>query len=186
MDMTRDKHKAVLVDPIKRGIVRQCVLKLGTDQVLKEKVNHSDLAAALAVGILRLEDEDNASTSLSILDSPKGRAKIRDMILSSSQSAVKFFSKRCPCKCLEKLAKEVKTQAKVGQCIHCDNEKECSALFLCGNCLIHQDCSKKCQRDAWAEHKPICKQLCKRFNRHDKKQDEKKCEGWNAARECGF
>ena len=38
-------------------------------------------------------------------------------------------------------------------CICCGSEK---ALFQCSQCKVAKFCSKKCQRDCWDEHKPIC------------------------------
>ena len=178
----------------------------GIEQVLKNQQKNFDFAAALAVGILRLDDENNSS-AWSILDSQKGRGKIRDMVLSSSQATIKFFSKRASCSCLDEMAARVKKEARMGTCIHCDKQSECKSMYLCGNCKIHQyvstiivfgyhlwtndsfdpsllldnisQCCKKCQKEAWPEHKPICAKLCKRFNKNEPKEDKKETTSWN-------
>ena len=159
MDVTRVQNTAVWQDTNLRDIVKACFVSMATDQVLKKQQKHFDFAgkrsvssccsallllkpqhpfiptAALAVGVLRLDDEETTST-WSILDCPKGRNKIRDMVLSSSQSTTKFFAKLTPCNCLNDMAKEVKAQAKMGQCIHCDETKERREMFLCGRFLV--------------------------------------------------
>jgi hypothetical protein len=99
--------------------------------VLCFHISTFSFTAALAVGVLRLDDEETTST-WSILDCPKGRNKIRDMVLSSSQSTIKFFAKLTSCNCLNDMVQEVKAQAKMGQCIHCDETKERREMFLCG------------------------------------------------------
>ena len=109
----------------------------GIDQCLKKEQKHSDLAAALAVGVMRLDDESN-DKKWSVLDTVKGRSKVRDMVLSSSQEAPKFFSKRCACKCLDAMVAQNKTSRKMATCIQCDEERERNTMFLCGGCRIHQ------------------------------------------------
>jgi len=147
----------------KSTVIKSCFVQMGTDMVLKQQPNYFDFAAAFGVGILRLEDEDHDASACSILDCQKGRGKIRDMVLSSSQTTIRFFSKRTPCSCLDEMMSQVKGQVKMGVCIHCDKERECRKMYLCGACRVHQYCSKECQKQAWAEHKPECKHLCNRF-----------------------
>ena len=166
LNVTKMKHPNVWADQENRDNAKKCLISLGTDQVLKNEQKNFDFAAAIAVSVFRLDDEDNWEDGRrSFLEGMKGQVKVRDMVLSSQQSTTKFFGKRAPCQCLDDMVASIKAQAKVGTCINCEKENDRRNMFLCGNCRIHQYCSKKCQEEAWEDHKPICKQLCKRFNK---------------------
>ena len=52
-----------------------------------------------------------------------------------------------------------------GRCSHCDEVQ--GKLRACSGCLTHYYCSKDCQRAAWKQHKPLCRELHDRLERAD-------------------
>ena len=47
-------------------------------------------------------------------------------------------------------------------CWYCNSSQEKTSV--CSACKIARYCKKKCQQDAWVEHKPVCAQYCRMFN----------------------
>jgi len=88
---------------------------------------------------------------------PKETMKISDILNGCKRTAIRFFSKRIPCSCLDDLYAEAReTLTKMGACFHCDQIKEHSALMDCSRCKGVQYCSKECQLADWPIHKENC------------------------------
>ncbi len=74
---------------------------------------------------------------------------------------VSFFKKRIPCKCLDKICKEVKSIVKMGLCMnrYCPlpgRKVEASKLMHCEQCQTIKYCSIECQKQDWPSHKEVC------------------------------
>mmetsp|Transcript_18440 Transcript_18440/g.44399 ORF Transcript_18440/g.44399 Transcript_18440/m.44399 type:complete len:236 (+) Transcript_18440:225-932(+) len=88
---------------------------------------------------------------------PKETMKFSDILNGCKRTAIRFFSKRIPCSCLDDLYAEAReTLTKMGACFHCDQIKEHSALMDCSRCKGVQYCSKECQLADWPIHKENC------------------------------
>ena len=73
------------------------------------------------------------------------------------RDTVKFVVKRLPCACLKKLHSAVRKKvAKVGTCFGCKKQFPRSQLHVCTGCMIHEYCSRECQRATWPNHKQYC------------------------------
>jgi len=88
---------------------------------------------------------------------PKETMKVNDILSGCKRTAIRFFSKRISCSCLDDLYSEAKeTLNKMGACRHCNQMKEHSALMECSRCEGAQYCSKECQVVDWPRHKEYC------------------------------
>jgi len=99
----------------------------------------------------------------------KEMLKVNDILFGCKRTAIRFFSKRIPCSCLDDLYSEAKeTLTKMGGCRNCGQVKEHSALMECSRCKSVQYCSKECQLTHWPSHKEVCDSR----RRYEKEQKE--------------
>jgi len=84
---------------------------------------------------------------------------MRNLAEGNKRDTVSFFAKRIPCKCLKAMYRQIKSEPKLGLCIHCEERKERRELMVCSLCRKPQYCSVKCQHEHWPKHKVYCETL---------------------------
>lgn len=98
-----------------------------------------------------------------------------ELQFSDLHTLVKFFRKRIPCKCLDKIYKRVKSMTRMGMC----SNNECflsgkkvaqSEMFYCDRCREACYCSAACQTVHWPRHKELCKIFAREKVEFDAKQ----------------
>ena len=151
-----NRFKEVFEEEATRKELMPLLLCAGTTMLLKEDVNLSAMASAVALATVSCEHgfyEDDVLAS-------KDRNVYRDLMQGvPAFDSIKFFTKRIPCNCLKDLYSRAKSQPKLIQCHHCKKHKERRSLFLCGRCKIAHYCSKECQRTDYLQHESLCKTL---------------------------
>ena len=55
-----------------------------------------------------------------------------------------------------------------GVCWYCNSSE--AKTSVCSGCKIARYCTKRCQHEAWAEHKLVCEQYCRMFSNPPFKQ----------------
>jgi len=131
---------------------------MGTNDILRDKIDRrmgTDNACILACSVLILENyaETNDVNASLYLAYPKKR----DIDDGGEREALRFFSKRISCTCLDSLYAQAKSeQRKVGRCYGCEMTFKRSTFEVCNGCRICQYCSKDCQRQHWSLHKGDC------------------------------
>lgn len=124
----------------------------------KDSHSHHE-ASIMAVCLLWLEhydplqgfDEDNFG--------PSGDQKYLtsvDIWHGCQRSIVKFFKRRVPCSCLDKMRAAATSIPKTGLCDDCEERKERRELSFCTCCKRRQYCSQECQVKDWQDHKALC------------------------------
>ena len=151
------KHPEAWNDAEYRQMTIDILLSVGTNTILHGTRPDNKYQTARGIGeaalLLECYDSDFVGAhSVAImkehLSLPRGCGE-RDVL--------KFFSKRLPCSCLKEKHKEArKTLSKFGQCMHCQQEKERSALMTCGRCKVPLYCSRECQVANVPAHKKAC------------------------------
>ncbi|KAJ6606921.1 hypothetical protein B0H10DRAFT_2073861 [Mycena sp. CBHHK59/15] len=112
------------------------------------------------LSVLRAVDRELKDIDSDVVDSTVMNTWLRDdwlalMQVKSMRSAV------------AKLPKEVKASARVPcESTACSKYGSKKELMRCTGCLYVYYCSKKCQKDAWPNHRAICK-LKNDHNKHD-------------------
>ena len=93
----------------------------------------------------------------------RNHGKIEELLSETcdEHTIVSFFKKRIPCKCLDKIRKEVKSIVKMSICNNTDcplpdRKAERSKLLECQRCRAVFYCSIECQKAAWRTHKGYC------------------------------
>jgi len=76
--------------------------------------------------------------------------------IRSARDALKFYSKRIDCSCLNEKYARTKGWKKTGECYNCLEHLERKKLMVCSRCRVNQYCSDKCHREAWPIHKKYC------------------------------
>lgn len=151
-----NRFKEVFDEEATRKELMPLLLRAGTNMLLKEDVNLSAMASAVALATVSCEHgfyEDDVLAS-------KNRNVYRDLMQGvPAYDSIKFFTKRIPCNCLKDLYSRAKSQPKLIQCHCCKKHKERRSLFLCGRCKIAHYCSKECQRTDYLQHESLCKKL---------------------------
>ena len=79
--------------------------------------------------------------------------------VSTNQGLISHVAKRIPCKCLDELYKEAKSQSKLAHCEGCRQDHLLSDMLMCGGCKLELYCSEECKNKDWKFHKSICKAL---------------------------
>jgi len=152
------KHPAVFNNNDERKTVTSNMLAMGTNDLLREKNDRkigTDNANVLACSILILEHyaETNDINASLYLAYPKKR----DIDDGGEREALRFFSKRISCTCLDIMYAQAKSkQRKVGRCYGCEKTFKRSTLEVCSGCRICQYCREDCQRQHWPIHKGDC------------------------------
>lgn len=112
---------------------------------------HYEMAATISTVLLK--------TELLEADTSDFTVKMRNLAEGTERDTVSFFAKRIPCKCLKAMYRQIKSEPKLGLCIHCEERKERCELMVCSLCMKPQYCSVKCQHEHWPKHKVYCETL---------------------------
>ena len=112
---------------------------------------HYEMAATISIVLLKIE--------LLEADTSDFTVKMRNLAEGNKRDTVSFFAKRIPCKCLKAMYRQIKSEPKLGLCIHCEERKERRELMVCSLCRKPPDCSVKCQHEHWPKHKVYCETL---------------------------
>jgi len=112
---------------------------------------HYEMAATISIVLLKIE--------LLEADTSDFTVKMRNLAEGNKRDTVSFFAKRIPCKCLKAMYRQIKSEPKLGLCIHCEERKERRELMVCSLCRKPQYCSVKCQHEHWPKHKVYCETL---------------------------
>ena len=93
----------------------------------------------------------------------RNHGKIEELLSETcdEHTIVSFFKTRIPCKCLDKIRKEVKSIVKMGICNNTDctlpdRKAERSKLLECQQCRAVYYRSSECQKADWSTHKKYC------------------------------
>ena len=174
LDLTNSSfqaHKHVWNDENYKQHAINILLRIGTNLLIHANSENKNLGAALSLtrSIIILEQHDGTDSLEVVYNSRAAAAKMRDLSARNSSSrrdALKFYSKRIPCSCLQKMHKEARRDiSKTGRCFGCQKEKERVALSVCSRCMLSQYCSRKCQVVDWHEHVRYCDQYVKNHKR---------------------
>ena len=159
-------------DDTKRDWIQKYLATLGTYHLLKAEdatqfspsslafasssssstnLPHYEMAATISIVLLKIE--------LLEADTSDFTVKMRNLAEGNKRDTVSFFAKRIPCKCLKAMYRQIKSEPKLGLCIHCEERKERRELMVCSLCRKPQYCSVKCQHEHWPKHKVYCETL---------------------------
>jgi len=157
-------------DDTKRDWIQKYLATLGTYHLLKSdeekgstslafassstsstNLPHYEMAATISIVLLKIE--------LLEADTSDFTVKMRNLAEGNKRDTVSFFAKRIPCKCLKAMYRQIKSEPKLGLCIHCEERKERRELMVCSLCRKPQYCSVKCQHEHWPKHKVYCETL---------------------------
>ena len=167
MMKTFEEHAGVWSNAEYRQMAIDIFLRLGTNMILSEDYNW-DSSMRNGLGILLLECYDGNRD----FDYLTARMAIKgsNFIFGGQRDALKFYSKRLPCSCLNvqyKIAR--KTLPKVRVCDHCENVCDRASLMTCGRCKVPMYCSRGCQVAGWPAHKKDCGTYID-IRKHDEKK----------------
>jgi len=170
-------------DDTKRDWIQKYLATLGTYHLLKSDESntqsstslafassssstmpHYEMAATISIVLLKIE--------LLEADTSDFTVKMRNLAEGNKRDTVSFFAKRIPCKCLKAMYRQIKSEPKLGLCIHCEERKERRELMVCSLCRKPQYCSVKCQHEHWPKHKVYCETL--RSSSKSKTSEEKR------------
>lgn len=143
----------------KQESIQPILLSMGCNILLKNKPRDStNLAAAVATAVLYAKNEFDERKACA--HGTKTFALLRDLNHGCLPGdTIRFFKKRIPCQCLNKLYSSVKDKPKMGVCQYCKVMKERKLLFLCGKCCWVHYCGKACQRMDYQDHLTMCERL---------------------------
>ena len=148
-----------------RKLIQSYLLSGGTDCLLENmKGNDPKLKGAEVNAHMLLFLEGCDFTKENPFDFPDLAGfftKHRDLLEGCKRSTVRFYHKRIPCSCLDKIYAEVKSLPKTGCCAHCGQRVEYKALKDCDRCKAAQYCSEECQLSDWSRHKDFCDRYCR-------------------------
>ena len=163
-------------DMSKRNWVQQYLATLGTQHLLLSSVSssssssstlaarlstvssssssstttpHYDMAATIALCLLKVELLEAETSDFTV--------KMRNIAEGTERDVIRFFAKRITCGCLKKKWRAIKSEPKLGLCIHCESRKKRHELMVCSLCRKPHYCSMKCQHEHWPKRK--CLQL---------------------------
>ena len=152
--LNNESYKSMTIDILTR---------IGTNMLLSdaEDTQRAIGASRMAKAIIILENYDGIYSLEAIFHNRGVATKLRDYNDISSitgiRDALKFFSKRTSCSCLNEMHQEARrTLPKMGICYGCNEEKERVALSVCSRCMVTQYCSRECQVANWPKHKADC------------------------------
>ena len=91
------------------------------------------------------------------MDSSRHRVSLRNAADGLIYDSAKFFHKRIPCQCLEKIYLRERPKPRLSECSYCKEVKDRRELYLCSSCLYHHYCGVDCQTKHWPKHKLDCK-----------------------------
>ena len=156
-------------DDTKRDWIQKYLATLGTYHLLRADETHQSTSLAFAsnTSSTNLPHYEMAATISIVLlkielleaDTSDFTVKMRNLAEGNKRDTVSFFAKRIPCKCLKSMYRQIKSEPKLGLCIHCEERKERRALMVCSLCRKPQYCSVKCQHEHWPKHKVYCETL---------------------------
>lgn len=126
---------------------------------------HYEMAATISIVLLKIE--------LLEADTSDFTVKMRNLAEGNKRDTVSFFAKRIPCKCLKAMYRQIKSDPKLGLCIHCEERKERRELMVCSLCRKPQYCSVKCQHEHWPKHKVYCETLRSSSNSKSKSEGDR-------------
>ena len=146
-------YPKALSDNENRSKMKEMLLAVGTEALLSDE--RPQRAIMFAESVVRLEHLNNCVHNKSKVEqvTTKGEREIRDLFGDGTRGLIRFFAKRVPCACLDKMNKEAKRQAKKGRCYSCCKFFDFNALLECSCCFIVHYCSKECQKANWDIHK---------------------------------
>jgi hypothetical protein len=151
------RHPAVFNNNDQLKIVISNVLAMGTNDLLREKnerktgIDNAVILASTVVILDHYQEKGDINASFYC-----AFPKTRDIDDGDEREALRFFSKRISCACLDSLYAQAKSKQKVGKCYACKKTFKRSALRVCERCRISQYCSVDCQRSMWPLHKGDC------------------------------
>ena len=162
MRYTFFKHPDVWKSAEHRKIAIGLLLRMGTNLMLQKNRANEDkrkfeLVVTIAQAILLLEcygDKGNFDDAYNLADMKVHRSLPGH---SGERDALKFYSKRLACSCLQekyKLAR--RSLPKLGMCEHCEKFMQREHLMTCGRCKVPRYCSRECQVAEWSNHDEVC------------------------------
>ena len=113
---------------------------------------HYDMAATIALCLLKLELLEAETSDFTV--------KMRNIAEGTERDVIRFFAKRITCGCLKKKWRAIKSEPKLGLCIHCESRKKRHELMVCSLCRKPHYCSMKCQHEHWPKRKCLHAFLC--------------------------
>ena len=148
-----------------RDSIRRIILATGVEKLVGSFFGNNRLSTVTvgcAVAVMLFDSYDPSSPiTLGTFDDrdPKNYLNNIDVMNGCYRSLMKFFIKRVPCNCLDKIYAQLKQLAtpKMGDCINCRKRIERSKQYICSGCERVMYCSKACQIAFVPEHKNECK-----------------------------
>ena len=137
--MTNDENKNVVIDNL---------VAMGTQAILDGRIPE----AACMSSVIKMLDVEGLGFRDTYCHIDQ-----RDILEGCERSAVDFYKRRIPCKCLDETLTKLKQTHKSGLCANCKERKDRGKLKLCTGCKITSYCSRMCQVAHWARHKEKCK-----------------------------
>ena len=167
---TIKSHSEVWNNERYREMVVKIMTRMGTNMLISARIVGTNMllkdhecifgALHLARAISVFENHDCKFRVHTTLNSSEVATKMRDFrsnVSSYMRDALKFFSKRITCSCLNAIHQNArKTITKTGLCCGCDKEFKRVALSVCSRCMITQYCSRECQVADWHDHERDC------------------------------
>lgn len=149
-------------------------VSIATMYLLKGQDRDIDMASAIACATLNIEHlQPGLTTGEGDLDLVTRNGKMRDLGHGGEREAVRFFSKRTQCDCLQEKYARSKSQPKVGVCSFCKEKKERSTLMVCASCQLCQYCSKGCQNAHWPQHKECCAEIEEAYKKSTREREDR-------------
>ena len=145
--------------------LQRLLLNLGTNILLRDEELRLGMASTVAMVMLSIPYDFDLMKALVV---QSARTALRDLNDGVHYDIIKFFNKRTPCICLEKLTFQERPMPRKARCDYCKTEKERSQLYLCSACLYFYYCSEDCQAAAWSAHQRKCDVL----------RGRRRLEGW--------
>ena len=134
-------------------------INLGVNLLLKNNIRFSQKGSMVAMmtELCRYNFDVDKVLGLGL---EKSRRIVRDLEDGMEYDLTKYFIKKIPCGCLQKMFFRVKSnEVRTGICDGCGASKERTLLYLCGRCRYHSYCSIICQRSDYPKHLSFCKEF---------------------------
>jgi hypothetical protein len=152
-------------DTVKLRRVVSCCVAMGTSSFLMNK--DDDATASCTYAYLAYFFEQLIEVAFKKSQPRVKWQQVLEAHYADDHTLVSFLRRRIPCKCLDKVYKEVKSITKIGVCANpsCtlpERKAPRTSMFSCADCYALCYCSTECQKAHWLEHKEECAEIAKK------------------------
>jgi MYND finger len=144
------KHHSRFVKKDGTSPVLDHIYSLCTTEVLAGNMHEARILYQYSI-LIRASMEDESCNL------PDNFAPVQTEKVSTDRGLVRQLAKQTRCNCLDQMAKETKSQAKIGSCEACRKLLPRKDQLQCSRCRVFYYCSRECQMADWKQHKWMCK-----------------------------